>query len=79
MKYIVTLSFSPKDNNYGIIIVREGLMFVNFVPRIYIPRTIKQSNELRYIVIELTSYPWNYVLTNQQNYENPQTLIGPHE
>ena len=62
----------------GIIIVRGCLMLVDFVgfpyPRIYVPMNVGEGNELSCIVMLQTSYPRNYVATNQQDFDNPRTL-----
>ena len=60
----------------GIIIVPGGSMFIDFgyfYPRIYLATNIDQSNELSCIIKQQTSYSWNYVPLNLQNFNNTQT------
>ena len=66
------------SNYCEIIIVREGLMFTDFVgypyQQIYVHTNVLQSNELSCIVMQQTRYPPNYDPMNQQNFANTRTL-----
>ena len=79
-KYKVLLSKTIQNTSYcGVISIRGDLIFVDFLGYPYTQKftsqNVKQSNKLHCIVMQLTSYPQNYVHTNQVNFDNLSTLV----
>ena len=82
-KYKVLLSKTIQNTCYcGVISIRGDLIFVDLLGYPYTQKftsqNVKQSNKLHCIVMQLTSYPQNFVLTNQK-FDNPSTLVSTNK